>query len=258
MKLKISPLTILLFAALTVLGDGGLYVIAYLVMLIHEFAHLIAACFIGLKPEHIELAPFGVNLRLKCKIISSTADEIILYSAGPLVNALLAGMALYMGKYDFYKMNTALFILNLLPVIPFDGGMIVLRLCSAKFGAELAKKLLNIFSAIIGSSFFILACAGLLAGYINASLFIIAIFLLGNLITGKGLYDTDFISAISNRRKKSNRAKVVIIDDSNSPIKAIKSLSPSFTTIAVMLDSQGRIKEIKSEYEIIDSGNFFD
>ena len=98
------------------------------------------------------------------------ADEIILYSAGPLVNAILAVMALYFKNVDFYRMNTALLVLNLLPVIPFDGGMIVLRICASKYGLKRAKAVLNTLSAVLGTLFFVFACMSVFMGYINISI----------------------------------------------------------------------------------------
>ncbi|MEE1350702.1 MAG: hypothetical protein UHM23_01425 [Clostridia bacterium] len=256
MNIKVNPLTILLFAVLTAMGEIKIYILAYIVMALHETAHLLAALFIGLKSESITFGPFGVNLKLKCRIIHSLADEIILYSAGPLVNAILAVMALYFKNVDFYRMNTALLVLNLLPVIPFDGGMIVLRICASKYGLKRAKAVLNTLSAVLGTLFFVFACMSVFMGYINISLYIIAVFLIGNIITSKSLYDTDFIEAVSLQKKRGNGAKLVVIDNSHSTLDAVKAISPSYTTIAVLLDSDGKVNRVVSEYEILEKRDF--
>ena len=63
--------------AVTITGNLKLYLLAYSVMALHETAHLIASICIGLKPESITFSPFGVHLRLRCKIINSVSDETI-------------------------------------------------------------------------------------------------------------------------------------------------------------------------------------
>ena len=88
--LYIHILTFILFAVCAV--QGRLFEIGavYAVMLFHECAHLVAAICIGLRVSHIVLYPFGVNLKLKNKLICSVADEIILYASGPFMNVILA------------------------------------------------------------------------------------------------------------------------------------------------------------------------
>ena len=77
-------LTIALFAVCYITGKLETLFITYLIMFIHEIAHLLAAIGIGLKPARIIFFPFGVNLKLKNKLVYSLSDEIILYIAGPL------------------------------------------------------------------------------------------------------------------------------------------------------------------------------
>ena len=86
-------LTVLLFSVCYITGKLETFFITYLIMFIHETAHLAAAMTIGLKPSHMVFYPFGVNLRLKNKSVGSVADEIILYAAGPLANILMAVLA---------------------------------------------------------------------------------------------------------------------------------------------------------------------
>ena len=45
---------------------------------------------------------------------------------------------------------------------------------------------------------------------------------------------------------------MVIVDDRNSLIKAAKTVSPSCTTIAAVMDGDGRVKELLGEREIIE------
>ena len=112
-------------------------------MTVHELAHTAAAAAIGLRISHITFFPFGVNLKLKNKIVGSLADEIILYASGPLINAVFALLAMLLYKrFPIYKLqyiyilNTALFIVNLLPAMPLDGGIILKKILDFTFESE--------------------------------------------------------------------------------------------------------------------------
>lgn len=257
MKIRINPLTPVMLIVVTLCGNLRLYLLAYLVMTLHEMAHLIAALFIGLKPESVTFSPFGVHLHLCCKIINSVTDEIILYLAGPLINALFALIALVLKMPDLYKFNTVLFIMNILPVSPLDGGMIALRLLALRVGRKRAQRVLSVFSAVSGTVLLATACYGLYIGYMNISLFIIAVLFIGNILTSKELYDTDLLSALSDRKKRTNKANLVIIDNDHTRADALKTLSPMYTTVALIMDKNDKISGIVSEKELIETVDVF-
>ncbi len=249
MKIRISPLTVVMVVIL--FNQLDLLLVTYIIMTIHELAHLFAAVCVGLKPESITFAPFGVHLVLKNKIVRSFADEIIVYAAGPLVNGLFAVISMKMGWVDLYKINTALFVMNMLPVLPLDGGVILKRVLSYKIGKSSAEKIMRITSGMLSSVFLTLAIMGACKGYINPSLFIMSVFLAGNLITGRELYSADFINGISDMKKKSNKVRVVIVDENNSIAKAVGNISTAYTTIAAITDNEGRITELLTDKAII-------
>ena len=251
MKIRINPLTVVLFAILAFMGNISLYILTYFIMALHEFAHLVAAIYIGLKPKSITFSPFGVHLCLDNKIINSLADEIILYSAGPLVNAFFALVALYFGWVDIYRLNLILFIMNIMPVMPLDGGMITMRLISYKLGRKRAKEILTAFSVVIGCILLGFFVYSVYIKRINLSVFIIAVFFIGNILTSKEMYNTDLINALSCGKKISNKVKLVVINDTYSVSDAIRELSPAYTIMAVELNEKGEVKQILSEKEIL-------
>ena len=251
MKIRINPLTVVLFAILAFMGNISLYILTYFIMALHEFAHLVAAIYIGLKPGSITFSPFGVHLCLDNKIINSLADEIILYSAGPLVNAFFALVALYFGWVDIYRLNLILFIMNIMPVMPLDGGMITTRLISYKLGRKRAKEILTTFSVVIVCILLVFFVYSVYIKRINLSVFIIAVFFIGNILTSKEMYNTDLINALSCGKKTSNKVKLVVINDTYSVSDAIREISPAYTIMAVELNEKGEVKQILSEKEIL-------
>ena len=119
--LRVNILTIIVFAVYVIFRYPVMFYVAYAVMFLHEMAHCIAAVCIGLKIDYIAFLPFGVNLRLKNKMVFSIADEIILYISGPLCNIAFAFFAAVVcRKYNyeifrmFYISNIVLFLINML------------------------------------------------------------------------------------------------------------------------------------------------
>ncbi|MGN0181282.1 MAG: site-2 protease family protein [Candidatus Ornithomonoglobus sp.] len=252
MKIKINPLTVILFFMAWLTGNISVLAVAYAVMAAHECAHLIAALCIGLRPESMTFSPFGVHLELKNRLVRSLADEIIVYSAGPLVNALLALAALYTCSVEFYRINTALLVMNLLPVAPLDGGIILKRIISYKYGALTSQRIMKGSAVILSTVLMCTAVISLCYGIINLSAFTMALFLLGNLITAKELYNVDFINAVSHDKKNTNKARLVIVDGRHKLIDAAKTITPSQTTIAAVFDDDGRLVRFMTEKEIIE------
>ena len=147
-------LTVALFSACYITGKLETLFITYLILFLHESAHLCAANAIGLKSSHICFLPFGVNLKLKNKMVYSLTDEIILYISGPLSNILMAVFAKMFFKEhfwyeDFYSKNIVLCIINLLPILPLDGG-VVLKKIIAEFPEDIQQ---DYFNALYFSDF---------------------------------------------------------------------------------------------------------
>ena len=257
MKIKINPLTIVMFAVLTAMGNVKIYIITYAIMTFHELAHYCAAKCIGLECESFTLSPFGAHLQLKNKIVNSFAEELILYGVGPAFNAILSIVGIILKMPILYNINTALFILNVLPVVPLDGGMILLRIISHYTGRRRAKIILSVFSVIIGIIFLSAAVYLMYVGIINISFFIIAVLLIGNILTSKELYDYDFINAVNARKKNTNKTNFVIISPDYTISDAIKNITPSYTTIGVELDNNGKIKRFITEKEMVNNIDIF-
>ena len=234
--------------------------ISYISIFFHEIAHLIAAMVIGLKPARIVYLPFGVNLKLKNTIIGSLSDEVILYVSGPLLSAVFAFLSLlYIENQHmklFYYNNIGLFIFNMLPIIPMDGGVIAKKILSARVGYRKSENILKTTSFILILFLIIIQLYLLNKNNFNFSILLITIFLTGNIFTNKEKYNLEFTRELMfYKQKDKNKIKRVkgyqIKWDANYKELA-KNFSRCDNYIIFKEDKKGEIKEILTEKHIIE------
>ena len=89
----------------------------------HEVAHLFSAVILNIKFQKVKITLFGFNINADLENID-LKRKIILFIAGPLCNACL-----YFGfkntEYnDFASANIFLACVNMIPIVPLDGGNI--------------------------------------------------------------------------------------------------------------------------------------
>ncbi len=164
LKITLSPLTVVFAAGILLFFDGKTFLIYWVSILLHEYAHHLVALRFGLCMDEIRLYPFGAVLygelhRLNC------FQEIVVALAGPLFNLFLAVVftALWWTVPELYvwtdivvMANTSLALFNLLPLYPLDGGRILLNLITLKRNPRTAFRFLTVFSLIVSLLCFIL------------------------------------------------------------------------------------------------------
>ena len=140
-----------------------IYAMIMLFALIHELGHLLAGILMGMKPEKIELMPFGVSISFKIKVEEYNKKikkgnmleikKILVALAGPLTNFIIIIIASNI-NIDLFKAliiiytNFLIMIFNLLPIYPLDGGRILKGILHINFGIQKSEFYTNIISKI--------------------------------------------------------------------------------------------------------------
>lgn len=257
----ISPLTILIAVFFFINGNLIPFLICYSSMLIHELSHLTAALLIGLSPKRLALHPYGVSLTLKNKIIYSFTDEVILYLSGPFANIVLSLLSLIIfgrGKYSdyFYICNLLLFFINILPVKPLDGGILLNKTLIRFLNIKLADRICRILSVIFFCIFFSLGIIILKKSGSNISVLLILALLLVNSLMQDEKYSVDFLREFLFQKEKRKipihpKANVIVADKDLDQYAIAKHFKFKKYNL-IFINDNGKIKNIKTENEIID------
>lgn len=169
-----------------------LYAMMMFFALIHEFGHLIAGLLLGMRPEKLELMPFGVSIAFKIaprefnkKIRKGNLLEIkkiMVALAGPLTNFIVIlvicklKLDMVTGLEIIYT-NFLIMLFNLLPIFPLDGGRILKGILHIYLGKCKAEEYVSKVSMILVVIIIIVSSVFILSVH-NVSIFLVDMYLL--------------------------------------------------------------------------------
>lgn len=151
--------------------------VLFVIVVMHEYGHALTAKYYNIKTKDIILSPIGGLARMK-SFPSSPKKELFIAVAGPLVNLIIAiiiCLILLLQKhplipeahpYELFTspngflqmllwMNIVLFVFNLIPAFPMDGGRILRALLSFKLNRNLSTKIASYIGQIFAIAFVI-------------------------------------------------------------------------------------------------------
>ena len=144
------------------LKNAYFFSVYVLAVLIHEFCHEFVARKLGYKTEKIFLSAFGAVLYGEFEGVEIN-DEIKIALAGPLSNLFLSVLTLaawwiyppcYTLTQPFFEANLGVFLINMLPCYPLDGGRVVFSLLNKKTNEKTAEKVFKGIGLVLSLLFF--------------------------------------------------------------------------------------------------------
>lgn len=198
MQIKINLKIFLFLIIFIITKQIKIYAILMLFALIHELGHMIMGMILGFKPESISIIPTGFSVKFKTqcenyniKIKNGNVlsiKKIIIASAGPLTNIILtvAGIIYYKVSNNLFILNIPLdlliysniliFIFNLIPIYPLDGGRILRETIHIYKGIYISYIITNKISNIVIIILTVLSSFAILI-YKNIAILLIVLYL---------------------------------------------------------------------------------
>ncbi|MBA2871605.1 stage IV sporulation protein FB [Anoxybacillus calidus] len=186
-KIHIHPLLWLVFGIAIVTAHFKQLFILFFIVFIHEFGHAIAALFFSWRIKRILLLPFGGVAEVEEHGNRPFKEEFIVTLAGPVQHIWLVVAAFILMKLEimsnelfsmFFEYNLAIFLINLLPIWPLDGGKLLFLLFTHYWSFSQAHEKLLLFSFC---GVFILTTVIVWLNPFQISLWMIVLFLLYSL-----------------------------------------------------------------------------
>ena len=146
MKFRIDLKIIFFIALFLITKQFNLYITIMLFALLHEIAHMFIAILLKYKIKELELMPFGFwasmepnfndysRIIIKSNIID--VKNIFIAIAGPLLNLIFVIIFKNLENNFLAYSNLVVFILNLIPIYPLDGGRILQSTLRIFFGKK--------------------------------------------------------------------------------------------------------------------------
>lgn len=216
-RIKVGAGALLMLGSMMISDRAEMLFLYVLSATLHEFGHLAAARALGIGVGEIRFEFSGVRICTEEKL-TSYKSELLLAAAGPLVNFICVtvcvtifsflkiswdeaaeltdaflkhGVYSHLGATGFFAIASLLQGgVNLLPVKTFDGGRICYCVIAMLFGERVARRVLDVSSAL--SAFVLWTVALYLMLRVSAGL---GIYVFAACIFLSTLKDTDYTTA---------------------------------------------------------------
>lgn len=261
-KFSVHPLFILFGIYFVSVGKVFSFLTVTLCALLHEFGHYCKAQKLGYMLVKIQLMPYGAVISGDISGIKFK-DEILVAVAGPMVNLCLGLLcvALWWIFPDIYAFteeiataNFSLFLVNLVPAYPLDGGRILLAGLSLIIKRKKAVFICRTVSVLISAGFIVLYVLSVVKGGGNLSILFFAFFLIaGTFSSGK---DNRYVKYYSRFKKelleKGAEIKIIAVGEKTTVKQLLKKIDGEYLCEVRVLNGNGKAIKTFSPEKTLD------
>ena len=178
MKAKVDLKIFFILLLYTLTQKVEIFTITFIFIILHEIGHIVSGILLGLKINKLQLNIAGISLEFRNYGKERKINNIIIDLAGPLINLISAIIGIFIKLEIIIYVNAMLFIINMLPIYPLDGGRILKNILLYK---NTYKQTIKTMETISKYTLIILSIFAsiLILSFKNISIFILVIYLWG-------------------------------------------------------------------------------
>lgn len=247
----------------------GLFIYLLLVLgvvLFHEISHVVVARLLDVPVKDVELFLLGGVVRIDDSGEFYFGREVIIALAGPIFNLLLAGVTyvilLYgLGNQSYisfiFKINILMGMVNLLPVLPLDGGRVLRAYLAGRKGFLFATRGAAIMGQILAVGLFFFGTWDAWQCWSNFHWILIGAYLFYAAGRERKLAFFSFIKYLTRKKNRLKSAGVLpcvtIVAMKKTKLKqVVYRLVPDKYHIIIIIDDEGEILRKVTEHNAID------
>ena len=265
---RVNPLFFVLLLGAAAAGLLPQVLLIFAIVLWHETAHLLAAKLHRLVVTEVELLPFGGVARFEALLQTDPGLEWKVAVVGPLSNLLLMGLlfasrhyyAIPQNLYDFAMLaNGGMFLFNLLPALPLDGGRILRSILVHRRGFREATELSALVAQILAA---VMCCWGLYTLYLGytggAGFCVLGVFVFSSALGERKNAVYIFMRYMAHKRSEIRLRRVLpvhqLVATAETSIgEVVKRFQPPAYHIIWVMDLEGELVGIVGELELINA-----
>ncbi len=263
-NIRINIIMLAMFIVYFLLGQFIEITVMILIVLVHEFSHSIVARKYGFIIDEIDILPFGGVAKYKNIKIINPKEEIVICAIGPLSNLLI--IIVFMGLRSLYtenyfidfviEINWLMFIINILPVFPLDGGKIIRAVLSLFIGYKSSTIKLTYVTYILCTFVILYDILNGLTGNVTY-IGVIAVFTIIAAKKEREMAAFVFIRSITEKTKELNRKKkmkahLLVCINTTSVKEAIECFLPNRYHIFIIIKSNGETIGTITESQLLE------
>jgi stage IV sporulation protein FB len=264
-RLKFSPLFLLLLMAVIFGGYFFEFILMFISILIHEIGHIIAALLLGRNIKEFKILHVGTSVKIQNDLYDKRGNYFIFF-CGPFFSFLLILMGYFLVRIELFEFldidffitcNFCILVLNILPIMPMDGGQILMNFLLTRIGLFHSYKILKIISQFFCFIILILGIIQLIENKYNLSLFFIGIYMLYELrkeeLEVLLMSSENFIFRYSRIKKKGiYAARDLVVMKHIKLSDVLKHMDFDRFHIIHVLDDGLKLLEVLTEQDVID------
>lgn len=125
-KIYIHPISILTLLIFTLMGEFRFISYFMLLIIVHEFGHIITSLYFKWNIEKIIILPLGGLTKYKSKINTPLKEELMVAISGVLYQIIFYLIIKNKVDYEYFSfINYFILVFNLIPIYPLDGAKIL-------------------------------------------------------------------------------------------------------------------------------------